>query len=118
MTRNRSFVALMGVLLCATLAHAGSGRLRSDGQWIRDARGRVILLRGVNYSGLEFGNFFAAPHPPEESDFEQMATWGVNVVRLPKRMPPATTFTLSTTVRARFNSSGASFGHSDRKSVV
>ena len=67
----------------ATLAHAGSGRLRSDGQWIRDARGRVIILRGVNYSGLEFGNFFGSPHPPVESDFVQMATWGVNVVRLP-----------------------------------
>ena len=46
-------------------------------------RGRVVLLRGVNYSGLEFGNFFGSPRPPEESDFAQMATWGVNVVRLP-----------------------------------
>jgi hypothetical protein len=83
MRRFRSFVALMLALGFATLAHAGSGRLRSDGQWIRDARGRVILLRGVNYSGLEFGNFFGSPRPPEESDFAQMATWGVNVVRLP-----------------------------------
>ena len=73
----------MLVLVFATLAHAGSGRLRSDGDWIRDARGRVVLLRGVNYSGLEFGNFFGSNRPPEEADFAQMATWGVNVVRLP-----------------------------------
>jgi endoglycosylceramidase len=77
-----------GRILCALvvvsgLAEASDGRLRSDGQWIRDGRGRVVLLRGINYSGLEFGNFFGSSRPPEESDFAQMASWGVNVVRLP-----------------------------------
>jgi endoglycosylceramidase len=61
--------------LAATVAEAGSGRLRSDGEWIRDGRGRVVLLRGIN--------FFGSPRPPDESDFAQMASWGVNVVRLP-----------------------------------
>lgn len=74
------------VLVLVALARPGlaqTGRLESDGTWIRDRANRVVLLRGVDYSGLEFGNFFGAPHPPEESDFAQMATWGVNVVRLP-----------------------------------
>ena len=74
-------VALTFILSCPAIA--GMGRLASDGTWIRDAHGRVVLLRGMNYSGLEFGNFFASSHPPEESDFAQMASWGVNVVRLP-----------------------------------
>ena len=79
-------VALLALLVATTLASladARSGRLRSEGSWIRDASGRVVLLRGVNYSGLEFGNFFGSPRPPEEADFVQMASWGVNVVRLP-----------------------------------
>jgi hypothetical protein len=75
---------LLALVLGSTRADAArTGRLRSDGAWIRDRAGRVTLLRGINYSGLEFGNFFGAPHPPEESDFDQMASWGVNVVRLP-----------------------------------
>src|SRR5262245_38458873 len=86
MTRTSACGRMLAVALAVSLAGpalAGSGRLVSDGAWIRDGRGRVVLLRGINYSGLEFGNFFDAPHPPEESDFAQMATWGVNVVRLP-----------------------------------
>jgi endoglycosylceramidase len=85
-TRAASGGRLLAVVLALALswpAAAGTRRLVSDGAWIREARGRVVLLRGVNYSGLEFGNFFGAAHPPAESDFAQMATWGVNVVRLP-----------------------------------
>ena len=58
-------------------------RVRRDGGWLRDARGRVVLLRGLDYSGLEFGNFVGLPNGPEEADFAQMASWGVDVVRLP-----------------------------------
>ena len=82
-TRFVRLLALLLVMAVAGVAGARKGRLRSDGSWIRDASGRVVLLRGINYSGLEFGNFFGAPHPPEEADFLQMASWGVNVVRLP-----------------------------------
>jgi hypothetical protein len=54
-----------------------------DGKWVRDQEGRVLLLRGANYSGLEWGYFSTEPHGPEEADFVQMASWGVSVVRLP-----------------------------------
>jgi endoglycosylceramidase len=73
----------LALLVLVGDASAGSGRLRRDGDWIRDKAGRVVLLRGLNYSGLEFGNFFGSSRPPEEADFAQMASWGVNVVRLP-----------------------------------
>lgn len=73
-----TFAAVLSVV-----APAFADRLASDGQWIRDADGRVILLRGLNYSGLEFGNFIGRPNGPQEADFVQMASWGVNVIRLP-----------------------------------
>ena len=50
---------------------------------IRDAHDRVVILRGANYSGLEFGNFIGNQRGPDESDFAQMASWGFNVIRLP-----------------------------------
>jgi hypothetical protein len=79
----RAVVVLILVVCLASVASAKTSRVRSDGSWIRDAVDRVVLLRGINYSGLEFGNFFGATHGPEEADFDQMASWGVNVVRLP-----------------------------------
>lgn len=57
--------------------------IHADANWIRDEAGRVVLLRGANYSGLEFGNFIGRRNGPEESDFAQMASWGFNVIRLP-----------------------------------
>ena len=57
--------------------------MHADAAWVRDAQQRVVLLRGANYSGLEFGNFLGGPHGPEESDFAQMESWGLNVIRLP-----------------------------------
>ncbi len=84
-SRLRAF-ALAALLLWPAVASAVDlrpSRLWSDGTRLRDRGGRVVLLRGMNYSGLEFGNFPGAPHGPEESDFAQMARWGVNVIRLP-----------------------------------
>jgi hypothetical protein len=84
--RPRARAAAVALLLWPALAGATRllpGRIRSDGTWLRDRGGRVVLLRGMNYSGLEFGNFPGAPHGPEETDFAQMASWGVNVIRLP-----------------------------------
>lgn len=57
--------------------------IHADAEWIRDAQGRVVILRGANYSGLEFGNFIGNRNGPDESDFAQMESWGFNVIRLP-----------------------------------
>ncbi len=54
---------------------------RVDGPWLRDAKGRVVLLRGVNYLRTEM--------PPEkrqalrEEDFAFLASLGFNLIRLP-----------------------------------
>lgn len=45
---------------------------------ITDEHGRTLILHGANYSGMEYGWF---NHKPE--DFEKMASWGFNAVRLP-----------------------------------
>ncbi len=58
-------------------------RIHAESDWIRDSQERVVLLRGANYSGLEFGNFIGHAHGPEESDFAQMQSWGFDVIRLP-----------------------------------
>lgn len=79
----RRLVALGLTLLLAAPVLGATGQLHTDDHWIRDARGRVILLRGLNYSGLEFGNVVGRPNGPAEEDFAQMAAWGVNVVRVP-----------------------------------
>lgn len=76
-------VAVLALLGAASPAAAGSGRIRVEEGWVRDGRGRVLLLRGMNYSGLEFGNVIGRPRGPEEADFAQMERWGVTVVRVP-----------------------------------
>jgi endoglycosylceramidase len=73
----------VAVALVCLASYAVAAPLRRDGAWLRDRRGRVVLLRGVSYSGLEFGNFVGQPNGPAEADFAQMAGWGMNVVRLP-----------------------------------
>src|SRR5262249_5265020 len=57
--------------------------IHADPDWVRDAQGRVVILRGANYSGLEFGNFVGNRNGPAEADFAQMEGWGFNVIRLP-----------------------------------
>jgi endoglycosylceramidase len=52
--------------------------LHADGKWIKDEDGNIVLLRGCNYMGAEFGWF-----GHEESDYARMKSWGFNVVRQP-----------------------------------
>ncbi len=40
--------------------------------------GTYVLLHGADYSGAEFGTFTFTP-----KDFEAMASWGFNVIRMP-----------------------------------
>jgi endoglycosylceramidase len=53
--------------------------LRTNGKWIVDEDGNIVLLRGANFMGYEFGAWSAHT----EEDYARMASWGLNVVRLP-----------------------------------
>ena len=56
-------------------------KLRSNGRNIVGEGGEPIILRGVDYSGLEWGFLHQTP-----DDFSWMASKGFNVVRLPISM--------------------------------
>jgi len=53
--------------------------LRTNGKWIVDEDGNIVILRGANFMGYEFG--YWSSHT--EEDYAKMASWGFNVVRLP-----------------------------------
>ena len=48
------------------------------GKWVKDEEGNIVVLRGANYMGAEFGWF-----NHKESDYARMKSWGFNVVRQP-----------------------------------
>ena len=52
--------------------------LHTNGTWIVDEDGYYVLLRGVDYMGMEFGWF-----NHKEEDFARISNWGFDVVRLP-----------------------------------
>lgn len=49
---------------------------------VRDSARRVVMLRGFNFSGLEFGNFIGSPNGPTEDDAKRLRGYGANVLRL------------------------------------
>src|SRR4051812_23338035 len=53
--------------------------VHSDGRWLRDKKGRVVILRGINMGGDSKIPPFE-PFSTEESA-EQVRRWGMNVVR-------------------------------------
>jgi hypothetical protein len=55
------------------------GFVATDGTSIIDGNGKVVVLRGVNFYGYEYG--YWSIHA--ESDYARIASWGFNVVRLP-----------------------------------
>ena len=54
-----------------------------DEHWFRDAKQRVVLLRGVNFSTLEHGREPARTRAPREEDFAWLSSLGFNLIRLP-----------------------------------
>lgn len=54
-------------------------QLRTKGRSIVDGRGKLVLLRGLNY--LEITN--RLERPPNTSELKQIKEWGFNVIRLP-----------------------------------
>lgn len=63
------------------MANYGSNMkwLHIDGKWIVDGDGNIVILRGANFMGYEFGSWDSHM----EEDYARMASWGFNVVRLP-----------------------------------
>lgn len=55
--------------------------LSTRGRWIVDDQGRTVILRGVNYNGIE--SMLFTDQPPLLSDFQQIRRWGFNVIRFP-----------------------------------
>jgi hypothetical protein len=53
--------------------------LHTNGKWIVDEDGNIVILRDANFMGYEFG----AWNTHTEEDYARMASWGFNVVRLP-----------------------------------
>ncbi len=65
---------------CST-SHSGTSfkALHTDGPWIKDAEGRVVILRGVNAGG----DSKLPPFLPftSETSASQLQSWGINCVR-------------------------------------
>jgi aryl-phospho-beta-D-glucosidase BglC (GH1 family) len=55
------------------------GFLRAQGPSFVDAAGNMIILRGANFEGYEYG--LLSSHT--EADYQKIASWGFNIVRLP-----------------------------------
>jgi endoglycosylceramidase len=58
------------------------GFLSANGIWIVDGQGNTVVLRGVNFSGYEYGLWDGA-FAHSDADYVRMASWGFDVVRLP-----------------------------------
>ncbi len=56
------------------------GFLQAKGRWIVDEAGNIVILRGINFSGYEYGSPW---NDHTEQDYHKIASWGFNVVRLP-----------------------------------
>jgi hypothetical protein len=84
---------LLGLLLVGALAACTDRGLlagptlepldvQPEGTWLRDRRGRVVLLRGITLPPLVPGSFVEQPDGPAEEDFAHYERAGLNVVRV------------------------------------
>ncbi len=87
-----SFIAVVAVSLLGAAATAGSASALSvRGNRLTDGRGRTVVLRGINRSGLEYAciqgyGFFDSPHTDRIDDagmIAAMKSWAINAVRVP-----------------------------------
>jgi endoglycosylceramidase len=76
----RIWLLLSSIVLAASGSNAAEGFVRAEGRWLVDASGRVLILHGVNVANSSKRR----PYLPWQSrtDFEQIARWGFNSVRL------------------------------------
>jgi hypothetical protein len=88
MPRRLTALVLLGALAACTDRGPLSGPtlepldVRVEGAWLRDRRGRVVLLRGVTLPSVEWGRYVEQPDGPTEADFAGYERAGLNVVRV------------------------------------
>ena len=63
-----ALAALLAVPTSAAAATAGSGRLHPDGRWLRDDKGRVVIIHGLQVAHK------TAPYEPSAESFETNAS--------------------------------------------
>lgn len=73
------FLLLIFVSNCSKEKGMSRKSIYSDGLWLKDSQGRIVIMRGINAGGDSKIPPFE-PFPTEESA-EQIRSWGLNVVR-------------------------------------
>ena len=77
-------ILLSPFMLAIKFASAQSSSLHVDGKWIKDSQGNVVILHGVNFEGYQVTQYLEdAWSDHREADYQKIASWGFNVVRLP-----------------------------------
>jgi endoglycosylceramidase len=59
-----------------------SGFLRTEGIYVVDANGQIVLLRGANFRGYHYLQLSQMSSAHSENDYKNFKEWGFNVVRL------------------------------------
>lgn len=74
---------VLSPLAVASTASAQLPWLHVDGKWIKDSQGNAVILHGLNFEGYEVTQYLEdAWSNHTEEDYQKIAGWGFNVVRL------------------------------------